>query len=563
MAIRWLFRCLAAGLGLAQIIVARNAVGPDSRSYIELAQAILRHDWAMTVNAYWSALYPWLLAAVLGAVRPSLRWEFPVAHALAFPVYLACIAAFEFFWGTLLLRRNQVTSNFAVNTQAIPSAQMWVLGYSLFIWLTVGDAIKPINPDLCLFTVVLLSAGLLMQIELTRSSRPALFLWFGICLGLGYLIKAILFPMAFVFLGVMAMVSGRSWRQRIPYFGIALLAFLALATPQIVLLSHAKGRVTFSDTGKLAYAWYTYDLPVLNWQGEPAWSGIPVHPTRKLYDHPAVYEFNGPLRSSYPPWYDPSYWNEGLSPRFQVGMVGRHVVHNIFDLVIDLSHPVAWLIDMFLILLGSDFGETRKGIFSYAHIGFISMVAFALYSLTLVQSRYLSPWELLFWGAVLATVRLRAWTAPLYRGLVPLVSLALVASMGYLVYGEIVHGLHDDGSAEYATAEGLKKMGLLPGEKVGAIGFDNDAYWAHLTRLDIVAEINTDDTCSFWSESPEIRTQVLEKFIKAGAGVVVANTGAGVRSTSRPVPVSLSKCFRPTPGWRQIPGSPNHAFFLK
>jgi hypothetical protein len=135
--------------------------------------------------------------------------------------------------------------------------------------------------------------------------------------------------------------------------------------------------------------------------------------------------------------------------------------------------------------------------------------------------------------------------------------------MGHLVYGESIHGFHDDASAEYVTAEGLKQMGLQPGTKVGAIGFDNDAYWAYLVRLDIVAEINTDETCLFWSEPAAVQTQVLEKFAQAGASVVVANTGGGIRTTSRAVPLDLAGCSRPGPGWRKIEGSPSHAFFLK
>jgi hypothetical protein len=106
-------------------------------------------------------------------------------------------------------------------------------------------------------------------------------------------------------------------------------------------------------------------------------------------------------------------------------------------------------------------------------------------------------------------------------------------------------------------------MGVQPGTKVGAIGFDNDAYWAYLARLDIVAEINTDETCLFWSEPPEVQTQVLEKFAEAGVSVVVANTGGGVKTTSRAVPFDLAGCARPRPGWRQIEGSVNWAFFVK
>jgi hypothetical protein len=562
-AIRWFFRCLAAGLGLAQIVVGRNTFGPDPRSYMELARAILRHDWAMASNAYWSALYPWLLAADLGIVRPSLRWEFPAAHALSFPMYLAAIAAFEFFWTSLLSRREMSLQGLRLESVAIPSASMWILGYSLFIWLTVGDLVLLINPDLLVTTSALLAAGLLLRMEISGGGRKALYVELGFCLGLGYLAKAILFPMAFVFLAMMIAISGRPLRRNGGRIALAVLIFAAIATPEIVLLSHSKGRITFSDTGKLNLAWFNYQLPYRNWQGQPPGTGTPVHPTRKLFDHPAVYEFNGPLRSSYPPWFDPSYWNEGLSPKYRPGIVVRHALHELTILGRMLLHPTAWLVGMLLIFLGSDVKETLKRIAVYRHLILIAACALGLFCLTVVQGRFLAPWELMIWGSFLAGVRLRPGVAPACRWLAALVSLALVAAVGYMVYGESIHGFHNDASAEYAIAEGLLKMGLQPGEKVGAIGFDMDAHWAYLGRLNIVAEIGTDETCLFWSEPPAVQTQVLEKFLQAGASVVVANTGGGIRTTSRPEPLDLAGCSRPGAGWHKIEGSPDQAFFLK
>jgi len=563
MGIRWLFRCLAVALALAQIVVGRNTFGPDPRSYLELARAILRHDWAMVINAYWSALYPWLLAAALGVVKPSLRWESPVAHALSFPMYLAAIAAFEFFWTSLLRRRELTMPGAALKDIPIASAQMWVLGYSLFIWATMGDLVLLMNPDLLVATSVLLAAGLLLRLEIAEGTSWSLYLWLGICLGFGYLAKAILFPMAFVFLAMLIATSGRSLRQRSPRIALALLAFMVIALPEIALLSHSKGRITFSDTGKLNLAWFNYNLPYRNWRGDPPGTGTPLHPTRKLFDHPAVYEFNGPLRSSYPPWFDPTYWNDGLSPTFRFGTVARHVLHELFVLGTMLLHPTAWLVGMFLILLGSDLKETLRGVAIYWYLIVTAAVAFTLFSLTVVQGRFLPPWELLIWGSVLASVRLRPATAPLCRWLAALVSLALNAAVAYMVYGESIHGFHNDATAEYVTAEGLKQMGLQPGTKVGAIGFDMDAHWPYLARLDVVAEIGTDETCLFWSEPPAVQTQVLEKFTQAGASVVVANTGGGIRTTSRAVPLDLAGCSRPGTGWRKVEGSPNHVFFLK
>ena len=205
-----------------------------------------------------------------------------------------------------------------ISRKSVPLAppQMWILGYSLFIWSTIGDLVLLINPDLLVTASALLAAGLLLRMEVAGGARKALYVWFGVCLGFGYLAKAILFPMAFVFLAMMIAISKSSLRRNSRWLALAMLIFVAIASPEIVLLSHAKGRITFSDTAKLNLAWFNYQLPYRNWQGQPPGTGTPVHPTRKLFDHPAVYEFNGPLRSSYPPWFDPSYWNEGLSPKF-------------------------------------------------------------------------------------------------------------------------------------------------------------------------------------------------------------------------------------------------------
>ena len=561
--LRWFFRILAVALALARIFVGRNTIGPDPRAYMELARAILRHDWPMVVNSYWSALYPWWLAAGMWLVKPSLRQEFPLAHALALPLYLLCIAAFEFFWTSLLGVRKLLSEWPRSPGLPIPTMQMWVLGYSIFIWMTIGELILLITPDMCVTVIVLLAAGLLLRMEITLGAQRRNYLWLGICLGIGYLTKAILFPMAFIFLGVMILVSRRPIRRNVGSFALAGLAFAALAAPQIALLSRAKGHFTFSETGKLNIAWFNYGFPYRNWQGQPAGNGTPLHPTRKIYNDPAVYEFNGPLRASYPPWFDPTYWNEGLSPAFNLGKVTKNVVHVLSELGSEFLHPAAWLAGMLLLLAGADFKKTWRGIAAYRPLILISIAAYAAYSFTLMQSRFLPPWELLLWGSFLAGIRLRESTASLSRWVVGAVSVALIAAMLRMAYAGFITHFPSDASPEYATAEGLQKMGVQPGAKVGVIGFDNDAYWPYLAHFDVVAEINTNETCLFWSKPEEIQTQVLQKFADSGVSVVVANTGGGVKSTSTAVPLHLDACARPGRGWRQIDGSPNHAFFLK
>src|SRR5208337_2504286 len=109
--------------------------------------------------------------------------EFPVAHALAFPIYLVCIAAFKFFWTTLLRCRTLISDQAGVTHSPIPVLQMWVLGYSLFTWTTVGGMILLINPDMCVTAIVLLAAALLLRMEIFPNAGWPLYVGFGICLG--------------------------------------------------------------------------------------------------------------------------------------------------------------------------------------------------------------------------------------------------------------------------------------------------------------------------------------------------------------------------------------------
>src|SRR5262249_48409991 len=75
----------------------------------------------------------------------------------------------------------------------------------------------------------------------------------------------------------------------------------------------------FGDAGGLNYAFYINDLvdhPY--WHGEVVGLGTPTHSGRRLNDFPPVEDVSGPGPSSYPLWYDPSYWYDGLRPHFEL-----------------------------------------------------------------------------------------------------------------------------------------------------------------------------------------------------------------------------------------------------
>ena len=72
-------------------------IDPDSIAYLEMGAAFLRRDWPMALNAYWSPLYPWLLAGALYVLQPPLAWHFALVPLVDFAVYLGMLGCFHFF----------------------------------------------------------------------------------------------------------------------------------------------------------------------------------------------------------------------------------------------------------------------------------------------------------------------------------------------------------------------------------------------------------------------------------------------------------------------------------
>ncbi len=296
-----------AAVGALRMWVGRYSMNPDGMCYLDLGDAFFHRKWFDAVNGYWSPLYSWLLGAALFVARPSRWWEFSVAHAVNFLIYLAAFFCFEFFLRSLRedLRGEagyNNTSNWILSEQSF-----FAIGYALFLWsslelITIWD----FSPDLCVAAFVYLIAGLLLRIR--RRSSFRLFVVFGVVLGLAYLTKAVMFPLGFAFILIGLFCVPRP--KRLGYVLLVTSCFLAVSAPWLVALSRAKGRFTFGDSGRLNYsALVSPGGRIINWQGAPPGSGIPVHATRQLVKNPPVYEFATPVGGTYPPSFDPSYWN--------------------------------------------------------------------------------------------------------------------------------------------------------------------------------------------------------------------------------------------------------------
>jgi hypothetical protein len=107
----------------------------------------------------------------------------------------------------------------------------------------------------------------------------------------------------------------------------------------------------------------------------------------------------------------------------------------------------------------------------------------------------------------------------------------------------------------------LLNNGLQRGAQVAVIGDGSYAYWAHLARLHIVAEIPANywspeahPARDFWESGSEQQQKALNILERAGADVVIA-AGAPL-STAGSVPSTIM------PPWKKIDGTDAYVYFF-
>jgi hypothetical protein len=274
------------------------------------------------------------------------------------------------------------------------------MGYAIFLSSTlilVGVAVT--SPDLCVASVVFAAGGIIVRILLTDMPRWREFVMLGAVLALGYYSKSFMFPMAFA---CFAMIGCARPRKFLVKSVAATILFLTIAAPFIAFLSQSKGRVTFGDQGRLAYAWYVNGSPMWNWQGGSRQSGSALHPTQKIGDKPTVFAFSEPIHATYSPWYDSSYWSDGLKPYYNLNAQLSALVVNLWkDWDIFFSQTGALTVGLALICLIGYHHRSWRELLGCWPLVAISAVAFAAYSLIHVEGRLVGPFVALLWAGLL------------------------------------------------------------------------------------------------------------------------------------------------------------------
>jgi 4-amino-4-deoxy-L-arabinose transferase-like glycosyltransferase len=507
----------------------------DAMSYLDIAEAYRHRDWQTAVNSYWSPLYSWIIALALQIVRPSSYWKFALLHVVNFAIYVFALGAFGFLIREIVRRqRAQQSETLAVKLVALPGWSLLALGYALFIWSSLFLVTVSLeSPDMLVAAFVYLASGLLLRIRRQPFSWWPFFL-LGIALGLGYLAKSVMLPLALVFITAAALSIG-NLRQALPRIFVTSVLFVLIAGPWVLAISRSKGRLTTGESGRLNYFWVTNGTYFPHWRGEQPNTGTAAHPTRKIFDSPPAFEFATPVGGTYPIWYDPTYWHEGIVSHFELRQQLRIFVEGAkryYELFYIWGVQYGLFIGLVCFyLMGHRARLVLKDLRREWSLIVPAIAGIGMYSLINVQRRYVAPFVVLVWLALFLATRLHQ--LPGSERLIRSIALALVISICFttvassgreaiVALGSVTTGEDPSLHEQWQVSEGLREIGLAPGDQVAFIGDSTRAFWAHLLGGRIVAEIRKDKISDFWEANSRLKSDIIKAFAGAGAKAVVA-----------------------------------------
>jgi hypothetical protein len=528
-----LCRIICIGFALIETFSQLRFINEDGVSYLDMSDALIQHNWHLLINPIWSPLYPFLIGLVTWFTRPSAQWEIPLVHAVNLLLFLGALASFEFFLRHAIGVLRPGNGPQDPNSRSPLAVWAWqVLGYSLFAWTTVGMIWAPrmITPDLCVAALVYLDAGLLLSLR-DRHNLLRTCLLLGFTLGLGYLAKAILFPMAFLFMLLAFFMIG-DWRKAIRPLAVTFLLFCMISAPLLISMSRRVGRPSYSEAGNMNYVWHVNGFNPYVASASP--SGPPgylKHPMTLAHRNPDVFVFKEPTAYTYPPRQDMEYWSAGAIAAFNAGDQLTATGNNLRVLFTD-THIIYMLILIAAVLVLMLLSLNRSWRFRKISRSWPLLLAGVagpfLYLLISVEPRYIAPFFVLvllglFPGIVVrnskdAERRTARWTMVFAAFTMVLTGLVVVYHLAGYPRAE-----RRLGEEFLQVGESLNRTGVHAGQDVAIIGDSSDGCrWARMARVRIVAQVLRGDVDNFWRADSDVKADVYDAFAKAGANAVVA-----------------------------------------
>ena len=542
---------IAVIVGICHAVATRDAVDPDGVSYLEIADAYFKGDFQSAVNSYWSPFYSWVIGLGLHIFKPDVFFEATFIHIINSLIYIFAFFCFHFFLSALIEHQKKREEKLKNENIVFLPEWAWVLiGYSLFLWTSLNlITISHVTPDMFLSAFVYLIFGLILRIKNGNDSLIT-FTFLGLVMGLAYLTKAVMFPLNFVFLFAV-LFSVENFKKTLPKIFLSLVVFLFISSPFIYALSKQKGYFTYGETGRVNYVWYLDESKYECWkEGSPGCKGV-VRPAKKICDVPKAFDYSEHLVGSYPMWYDPTYWFTGLKTNFtllgQVKVLGKSF-EKYFNLFFQWQGFIVACCIVLFFMSGRGF-KSLKDIYECWYLILPSIIVFLLYSLIIVQYRYLGPFIAPFWCGIFAALKFHNYNQKkeiIDKTVMLLVALLTITSI--ISQDIFVAGKNASAQMHAKVASAVRKLGVNPGDRVAVIGVNYGIYWTHLAKVNIVVEVPSEEEKNFWVINSGDKKKLFKKIKTLGGKIVVAEQA----------PSHISH-----EGWMSIKGTPYYIYLLK
>ena len=290
--------------------LTRAQLNPDGVSYLDLADALRRGEWASFVQGYWSPFYPMLLVPFRVVAAASGSDTLAAAHfANSFIAIVGALLTHRLIAGVWRSLPNRTWAPRALWIRAV-----WATYATCALVLTRIDSV---TPDALLLCVMIATATELLVHGGTRGVR------LGVMFGLAFLAKTSVWPWLLVTLvAIAAPWSLPAKRGALVRTSLsAILVMLAWAIP----ISATYGHLTLGSTGGLNACWYLMKCdsrsPDTHTGAHRAYEDVTLDATRTI----TVASF-GNATWTYSPWGDPTAWVRGvLTKHEEAWTVGGYV----------------------------------------------------------------------------------------------------------------------------------------------------------------------------------------------------------------------------------------------
>ncbi|MDP3510678.1 MAG: hypothetical protein Q8T09_22115 [Candidatus Melainabacteria bacterium] len=501
-----ILRLSAITLGLLQAWAYRYVVYmEDAWSYLDIADKYLRGDFANALSSYWSPLYSWLIALSLIVFHPPVCEKFVVLKVINFASFLFVIFAFELLLDQVKAWYSEDLATGGRPLLKVNSGQLELWSYIVFIFMSLSvGAVRKDTPDLLMSGFLYAATALTLAFWRGHSDGLKPFL-LGFSLGIGYLCKAVMFPLAFVYLFILALAPQPKLSKLKTILSVVA-AFILVASPYIAAISIKNHRLLFSTTMQYNYALlvlrnapFRHALALRNADQLPMKF---THPSQVIFDHPQVFYFAEPIHATFATHYDPAYWFDGIKIYFD-GV--RQIVATLLSTSLLVRLFFGWLFLGWLVLL---FGcrsraITLKSMAWRLPLFLPSLAGLTLYSIginccTLYSERYFPGFFVLWFLGLMGSISLP--DSGRVRKVLLISSIVSLLGMGVrfaLELGDTIEALKTSAVNENCLIlKRLTEVGITPGDQLANMDLLRSVGWAQMGQFRIVADIIDDG--AFW-----------------------------------------------------------------